>query len=131
MFTGARVEGTVTDREGRPLDTTVLLEPLNASSSTTSGRRPGPPALQGLQAGDYAVHGLSATGAEGRRVEFMPQRVHLPQTGPATLALTEQVGAPRSKLHIGQTRRSSSRACTPRSSPARCPRRPRVTSRWG
>ncbi|MCP3136924.1 carboxypeptidase regulatory-like domain-containing protein [Pyxidicoccus xibeiensis] len=101
LFSGARVEGTVTDREGRPMDTTVMLEPLSWSGSTTRVKTAGGTfALQGMEAGNYAVHSLGTTGADGRRVEFMPQRVYLPPTGPVTLAISERAGGATLRLHF-------------------------------
>ncbi|MFP2926668.1 carboxypeptidase regulatory-like domain-containing protein, partial [Pyxidicoccus sp. 3LG] len=101
LYSGARVEGTVTDREGRPVDTTVALEPLDFSGRTaditTAG---GAFALQGLEAGNYAVHADGVTAADGREVRFLPQRVHLPPTGRVVLALTEQAGGATVRLSV-------------------------------
>ncbi|WP_164010937.1 carboxypeptidase-like regulatory domain-containing protein [Pyxidicoccus trucidator] len=92
---GARLEGTLTDREGQPVLTEVYLvsmSPGEARALTPTTTSLGTFQARGLTAGEYMVTAEATTGLDGRRVRFRSQHVRLPATGRVTLALTEWVG---------------------------------------
>ncbi|MFP2934414.1 collagen binding domain-containing protein, partial [Pyxidicoccus sp. 3LG] len=104
IFPGAKVDGTVTDHEGRPVDTTVFLTPVSPRgdgfmpighddsapyAEATRGRFH----VEGVAGGDYFVSAREVPGPDGRPVEFLTQRVRLPPMGRVTLALTERKGS--------------------------------------
>lgn len=108
---GAKVEGTVRDREGRPVLTEVFLSPLGPRSDSprgiirdnytlgaevTGGRFH----FEGVPDGDYMVSTREATGPDGRRVEFLRQRVRIPPLGQVTLTLTERTGSASLRLRV-------------------------------
>ncbi|MCY1018012.1 carboxypeptidase regulatory-like domain-containing protein [Pyxidicoccus sp. MSG2] len=111
LYPGARVEGTLTDAEGRPVDTGVMLVPLGAqdgnpvelvaNGSTFSAQvSRGRFHLDALPPGDYGVHAFAKETAEGRQMEFLPQRVRLPPGGRVTVALTERAGSASLQLRL-------------------------------
>jgi protocatechuate 3,4-dioxygenase beta subunit len=108
---GATVEGTVTDSTGRPVDTNVMLVPLDLHNGNPVALMPNGSAYsaqvsQGhfkvgsVPPGDYVVSAFAMMGAEGRRVEFLAQRVRLPPMGRVTVALTERAGSASVQLRV-------------------------------
>ena len=114
---GALVEGTVKDREGRPVETNVQLTPLLRPTRESAALRnhPAPQhipllmsqlenqlvrvhstggrfSLRGLKPGEYAVEAAGEWRADGHPVRFLPQRVHIPAHGTVALAVTEMPG---------------------------------------
>lgn len=99
LYTGARVEGTVRDRNGRPVPSTVRLVPtdrqvhelededekLSASAFTGSF------SLDRVEPGDYTVS-VEQPHLRHDTPRFLPQRVRLPPSGRVVLAFTEMAG---------------------------------------
>ncbi|WP_163993694.1 carboxypeptidase regulatory-like domain-containing protein [Pyxidicoccus caerfyrddinensis] len=111
IFPGAKVDGTVTDHEGRPVDTTVFLTPMRTpgdgfvplgqdDSARSAEVTQGHFHVEGVAGGDYAVSAREVPGPEGRPVEFLTQRVRLPPMGRVTLALTVRKGSASLRLRV-------------------------------
>lgn len=108
---GARVEGTVTDGAGRPVDTRVVLTPVGRKGNQDSHLQLYDPPLFTMAAGgrflaervpggDYLVSADEVTRPEGGRVEFLPQRVRVPPMGRMTVALVERAGTATLRLRV-------------------------------
>ncbi|QSQ21290.1 carboxypeptidase regulatory-like domain-containing protein [Pyxidicoccus parkwayensis] len=111
VYPGAKVDGTVTDHEGRPVDTKVFLTPVRTRgdgfvpighddstryAEVTQGRFH----VEGVAGGDYVVSAREVPGPDGRPLEFLTQRVRLPPMGRVTLALTERKGSASLRLRV-------------------------------
>jgi hypothetical protein len=108
---GAKVEGTVRDREGRPVNTEVYLFPLGPRSDSATGiirdnftlsaeATGGRFHFEGVPDGDYTVSIEDARGPDGRRVEFFPQRVRVPPMGQVTVTFTEHPGSASLRVRV-------------------------------
>lgn len=79
LLTGARLDGTVKDREGRLISTFLHLHPLSplGSDSILMEEDGGTFHATGLAPGEYSLVARAATSSRGDTLRFMPQRVKL------------------------------------------------------
>ncbi|WP_338872327.1 carboxypeptidase regulatory-like domain-containing protein [Myxococcus stipitatus] len=102
LSSGARLEGTVVDRHGRPILSHVELTPV--SDHTISARykytrsSQGAFAIRGLLPGDYVVSATAQESSPEHGVGFMPRLVSLGPSESKTLSLQERVGQATLKL---------------------------------
>ncbi|MCP3065683.1 carboxypeptidase regulatory-like domain-containing protein [Myxococcus sp. K38C18041901] len=98
---GARLEGTVKDREGRPVDTDVqVVNVLSPEDSLDVDRGTGTFRVSGLPPGEYAVAPQEDTNFQGDSVRFLPQRVRLGPDERKVLHFQEMAGATTLKLNL-------------------------------
>ncbi|AKF84554.1 hypothetical protein MFUL124B02_00795 [Myxococcus fulvus 124B02] len=101
VSSGARLEGTVKDREGRPVDTDVqVVNLLTPEDSVEVERGNGTFRVSGLPPGEYAVAPQEDTNFQGDSVRFLPQRVRLGLDERKVLHFQEMAGATTLKLSI-------------------------------
>ncbi|MFP2909290.1 carboxypeptidase regulatory-like domain-containing protein, partial [Pyxidicoccus sp. 3LFB2] len=103
LYPGATLEGTLRDRDGRPVLAEVYLVPVDGgedASSIPTLNTSGTFRAQGIPAGEYVVSIQDTQGADGRRVRFQAPRLRLPPTGRVTLALTEWAGSATLRLRV-------------------------------
>jgi len=97
---GALVEGTLTDRDGKPVDAVVQLVPDMVDFSIRVEEETGRFLAEHVRAGDYTLSASIGRSVEGRAVSFHPQRVRIPPMGTVRLALTETTGTGTMRLDI-------------------------------
>ncbi|WP_238539945.1 carboxypeptidase-like regulatory domain-containing protein [Corallococcus macrosporus] len=100
VFPGARVEGTLTDRHGQPVEALVQLVPDGIDMSVGVEAAPGTFHATNVRAGTYTLSASSAQTLDGRLVTIHPRRVQLPPMGTVTFALTESTGTGTMRLGI-------------------------------
>ncbi|GHG89303.1 carboxypeptidase-like regulatory domain-containing protein [Comamonas sp. JC664] len=100
VYRGALVEGTLTDREGRPVEALVQLVPDDIDLSVAVDEKPGSFTAKNVRAGTYTLAASGAHTMDGRSVYFLPRRVEIPPTGTVTFALKESTGSGTMRLGI-------------------------------
>ncbi|MFP2962874.1 carboxypeptidase regulatory-like domain-containing protein [Myxococcus sp. 1LA] len=100
VYPGARVEGTLTDRHGQPVEAMVQLVPDGIDMSISVEEAPGTFHATNVRAGSYTLSASSAQTLDGRLVTIHPRRVQLPPMGTVRLALTESTGNGTMRLGI-------------------------------
>ncbi|WP_141324704.1 carboxypeptidase regulatory-like domain-containing protein [Myxococcus sp. AB025B] len=101
MSSGARLEGTVKDREGRPVDTHVqVVNLLSPEDALDVERGNGTFRVSGLPPGEYAVAPGEDMSFQGDSVRFLPQRVRLGPSERKVLHFQEMAGATTLKLNL-------------------------------
>ncbi len=100
VYRGALVEGTLTDREGRPVEAHVQLIADGIDLSVPVDAKPGSFTAKNVRAGTYTLAASGAQTQDGRSVNFLPRRVELPPTGTVTFALKESTGSGTMRLGI-------------------------------
>lgn len=100
LLTGARLEGTVKDREGRLVSTFLSLRPLSpvGAESITMEEDSGSFHATGLAPGEYTLVAKAATTSRRDSIRFMPQRVKLTAGERKELNLQELSGGTTLKL---------------------------------
>lgn len=100
VYRGAQVEGTLTDRDGKPVEAMVQLVPDGIEMSIAVDEQPGSFTAENVRAGTYTLAASGAQTLDGRGVTIHPRRVELPPTGTVTFALTESTGSGTMRLGI-------------------------------
>ncbi|WP_426734193.1 carboxypeptidase regulatory-like domain-containing protein [Myxococcus faecalis] len=101
VSSGARLEGTVKDREGRPVDTDVqVVNVLTPEDALDVERGNGTFRVSGLPPGEYAVAPGEDMSFQGDSVRFLPQRVRLGPDERKVLHFQEMAGATTLKLNL-------------------------------
>ncbi|MFY1826574.1 carboxypeptidase regulatory-like domain-containing protein [Myxococcus fulvus] len=101
VSSGSRLEGTVKDREGRPVDTDVQVVNMRSpEDSLDVDRGNGTFRVSGLPPGEYAVAPGEDTNFQGDSVRFLPQRVRLGPGERKVLHFQEMAGATTLKLNL-------------------------------
>lgn len=100
MYRGAQVKGTLTDRDGKPVEAMVQLVPDGIDMSIAVDEQPGSFTAENVRAGTYTLAASGAQTLDGRAVTIHPRRVELPPTGTVTFALTESAGSGTMRLGL-------------------------------
>ncbi|AKQ69953.1 hypothetical protein A176_006865 [Myxococcus hansupus] len=100
VYRGAQLEGTLTDRDGKPVEALVQLVPDGLDMPIAVDEQPGSFTARNLRAWKYTLSVHSARTLDGRGVTIHPRRVELPPTGTVKLALTESTGSGTMRLGI-------------------------------
>lgn len=97
---GAQVDGTLKDRDGKPVEATVQLVADGKRYSALVEEALGTFQAKHVRAGTYTLAASMGQNEEGRSVSFLPQRVTIPPMGKVTFALTETTGGGTLRLTI-------------------------------
>ncbi|WP_426756240.1 carboxypeptidase regulatory-like domain-containing protein [Myxococcus sp. Y35] len=97
---GARVEGTLTDRDGKPVDAIVHLIPDAQGTSFPVEEETGSFLAEHVPEGTYTLSASVGRTAEGRSVTILPRRVTIPPMGKVAFALTETTGGGTLRLDV-------------------------------
>ncbi len=104
LYPGAHVEGTMTDRDGQPVEATVWLVPVDDvdpdPTPVSVEEAAGTFRAHGVPGGTYMLNVAKARTLEGRPVTFLAQRVQLPPMGRVTLAVRESPGSATVRLSV-------------------------------
>ncbi|WXH31893.1 hypothetical protein WA016_05872 [Myxococcus stipitatus] len=103
LMRAPRVDGTLVDRDGRPVLATVWATPLSHSEHGKHSDDPpvrGAFRITGLRPGDYSVSVDSTVHPGGDSIRFIPQWVRLGDGESRTLHFKEQVGQSTLKLRL-------------------------------
>jgi len=104
LYPGAHVEGTMTDRDGQPVEATVWLVPVDDvdpdPTPVSVEEAAGTFRAHGVPGGTYMLNVVKARTPEGRPVTFLAQRVQLPPMGRVTLAVRESPGSATVRLSV-------------------------------
>ncbi|AGC41482.1 hypothetical protein MYSTI_00123 [Myxococcus stipitatus DSM 14675] len=110
LSAGARLEGSVVDRRGRPVQSHVGITPLSPQGEDTRYKytrgKQGMFIASGLMPGDYAIAPTEAENAEGRPISFLPRLVSLGPSESKTLQFQERVGPATLQLRLAEANRN-------------------------